>query len=192
MKVAIISPHTDDAIFSLGDSIQYLLHTGKEVTIISPFAGVPDDAAGYSKHTLLRKEHARACTMLGVEIINGNFLDDVYPDRDLSYLEGWLKEMVLGHDRIIVPLGIHHPDHIIVRNIFVENFNHFDFYEELPYRVLYPELRDQVATKYIGNRFLSRSINTTNTKKFAVEAYASQIIGHKILEQLYVPERMWI
>ena len=47
MSNLIFSPHTDDAIFSLGD---YILHN-ERITIASAFSGVPTDDAGYKKHT---------------------------------------------------------------------------------------------------------------------------------------------
>ena len=74
MSSLIFSPHTDDAIFSLGD---YILKN-KNITIASAFAGVPTDDAGYKKHTLLRHEHEKACLLMNAKIINNDLLDDVY------------------------------------------------------------------------------------------------------------------
>lgn len=52
MTTTVFSPHTDDAIFSIGAHI-----TGLKARIVTPFAGIPDDEAGRQKHTTLRAEH---------------------------------------------------------------------------------------------------------------------------------------
>lgn len=51
MNTVVFSPHTDDAIFSIGAYI-----TGLKARIVTPFAGVPDDEAGRQKHTTLRAD----------------------------------------------------------------------------------------------------------------------------------------
>lgn len=72
----VFSPHTDDAIFSLGD---YLSNLDGDILIVTPFAAVPEDEAGEQKHTTLHAEHAAACAIIGAQHVNGPFLDDVYP-----------------------------------------------------------------------------------------------------------------
>lgn len=190
-KTLIVSPHTDDAIFSLGDMISKGMLG--EVTILSPFAGIPGDEAGRNKHITLRQEHGQACRVIGAKLINGDFLDDVYPAPDMAALTEWLEINCQGYDQVLIPLGIHHPDHIRIRSLFITHFIcSFGFYEELPYRMLYPYICNELEEKYAGKRDLVFSSGTTEGKKQAVECYASQIIGGKILEQLYVQERIWL
>lgn len=195
MKTAIISPHTDDAIFSLGD----MIGSGAlgEVTIITPFAGIPpmslDNSVGYTKHTTLRQEHSLACEIIGAEEINGPFLDDVYPDRPLHHLKEWLEEWIADFHQLIVPLGIHHPDHLIIRNAMSRIHEDHWYYEELPYRELYPDLHADLVDELDDMSVISaKGPYPTSLKKTAVEAYRSQIIGGGILKQLYVEERIWI
>lgn len=186
MKTAIISPHTDDAIFSLGNAMQ----TMENVTIISPFAGVPAEPIGYKKHTILRAEHEIACKIMGAKIINGDFFDDVYGQQDKRFVFGWIKKVVKGFDAVYVPIGIHHPDHLFIRDICLEAIHITHFYEELPYRILYPNLADMVVSQFSFERKL-QVYSHTPLKEQAVKAYASQIIGHHILPQLFVDERVW-
>lgn len=187
MKHLIISPHTDDAIFSLGS---FILCSGHDITILSPFAGIPEDAAGRKKHTTLRAEHKRACEIIGVKYINGDFLDDVYAPTNKYTLMKWFMKMIKGYDRIYVPLGIHHPDHQTVRNLFVSNFTFHYVYEELPYRVLYPELYESLKSEYIKPGGRGTVYPHNPLKELAVEAYKSQIADH-LFPQLYVEERIW-
>lgn len=191
MNIAIVSPHTDDAIFSLASFMQFDTNADNEFTVISPFAGIPEDDAGKKKHTLLRKEHESACKKLGLKIINGDYFDDVYPDRSLTLLQEWLFEATRYFETVIIPLGIHHPDHILVRKIFDKFAGNFWYYEELPYRVLYPHLYVEQVHK-LGKNYQAQVFNHQEAKIKAVECYQSQIVGGKILEHLYVNEGIWI
>lgn len=189
LKIAIISPHVDDAIFSLGNAIAWFQKTA-EITVISPFAGIPSDPVGFKKHTTLRAEHEEACKIMGVSIINGDFFDDVYGLQNSDKVEAWIRKVTEGFDNILVPLGIHHPDHILVRNICVSSIEITGFYEELPYRILYPELRSQVVQEFTGYRG-GKVYEHNPLKEQAVKAYASQIAPH-LFPQLFVDERIWI
>jgi hypothetical protein len=103
MNSVIFSPHTDDAIFSLGDYITDNI----DFTIASAFAGIPTDTLGYNKHTLLRKEHESACNLINAQIINGDLLDDVYGKQDERLLVDWISKIIINFDKIYIPLGIH-------------------------------------------------------------------------------------
>lgn len=185
MKTAIISPHTDDALFSLGS----LLPTLGQVTIISPFAGIPSDEHGKKKHTMLRQEHRNACIMAGVNYINGNFFDDVYGQQDAGQVTEWLRKQCLNFQKIYIPLGIHHPDHIFIRDIFVNNLDFNGFYEELPYRILYPKLASEMAQKFTtGMR--RKSCAHRAEKEKSVKMYKSQLAPH-LYPQLFVEEFLW-
>lgn len=189
MKIAIISAHTDDAIFSLGSAIKYFKKT-TEITVISPFAGIPSDPVGFKKHTNLRAEHENACKIMGVSFINGDFFDDVYGPQNREEVKTWLKEQVDGFDNVLVPLGIHHPDHIFIRNICLTDIEITGFYEELPYRILYPELRDNMVKLFTTYRHMNTYAHT-ELKEKAVMAYASQVAPH-LFPQLFIEERLWI
>lgn len=187
MKTLILSPHVDDAIFSLGDYIQTL----EDVTILSIFAGIPTDTAGMNKHTTLRKEHERACNVLGIHWINGDFLDDVYiPRPNIFELVAWLQKHLRWFDYTICPLGIHHPDHIIIRNLVRTYFKADLYYGELPYRLLYPQITKDLINKYhpYGKRIYE---DITGLKRKAIECYESQIKSDHIMAELLVPEELY-
>src|SRR6478609_7306329 len=71
----VYSIHTDDAVFSIGARLASM----SDVKIVSPMAGVPTDSVGQAKHTTLRGEHEAACAVIGAKVVNGDWLDDVYP-----------------------------------------------------------------------------------------------------------------
>lgn len=186
----VISPHLDDAIFSVGEQL-----AGAPATIACPFAGIPNDRAGRQKYLTLRREHTRACRTLSLDRFDGPFLDDVYPTRNLSALRGWFKAAVHQAGEVWVPLGIHHPDHILLAALALDVLQGrpFVLYEELPYRVLYPEA---TATALACIR-LRRTLHPRGTraalgaKRSAVESYRSQLRGDEAARCLYVPERTW-
>lgn len=186
MSNFIISPHTDDAIFSMGNWIDAL----GNVTIVSVMAGIPRDIIGKKKHTILRKEHEKACRFYEVKHIEGNFLDDVYPGIKVKKVVEWLKKTIPKDAELYVPLGIHHPDHILVRDIFLKHFRVDFFYEELPYRVLYPGLTVLMRDKFTKGRKLWSAWDTER-KHRGVSFYASQTMNKEIFKQLYVEERLW-
>lgn len=192
MKHLIISPHTDDAIFSLGS---YMLeHKSTDFTILSIYAGIPDDDAGKRKHTTLRKEHDEACRKIGAKVINGDFLDDVYTPRPtLQELAKWINPFLSKYNRVYVPMGIHHPDHVNIHNVFklfFQSYTHY-VYEELPYRILYPELASQLREVNIQHEPLDfTAIEHNPEKEEIVKTYKSQV-GPELLTQLFVDEHIW-
>lgn len=191
-KNLIISPHTDDAVFSMGSHIVDTIGNNNTYTILSPLAGIPQDPAGRKKHTTLRKEHKEACEFLGAQHIEGDFLDDVYPRPSLAELKKYLIQNCRGYDRIYIPLGIHHPDHILIRDIIIEaKIQYTHIYEEMPYNDLYPQLVIDNQYAFIPNG--AKGIHTEHDpiKEDVVGLYASQIIGGEILKHLYLKETIW-
>lgn len=196
MKIAILSPHTDDGIFSLGNYIQRLKNAEDQVTIISVFSGIPpislDKGKGYDKHALLRTEHEAACNLLKVKFINGDFLDDVYSPRpDDVDVYDWLLKKLKGFDEVIAPLGIHHPDHIQLARIAKKYKLADRWYAELPYRVLYPGIANEIVQNSNFKHRHRISSNSYLMKKKAVECYYSQIQSPNILSQLLTEEEIY-
>lgn len=194
-QTVIISPHADDAIFSLGS----FLLAAKNIVIISPFMGIPTDEIGRKKYTTLGKEHNEVCLALGAYQINGSFLDDVYSDLSFSELESWLQIQIAAfqdHD-IYIPLGIHHYDHHVtagmtLRMITELPINSFYVYEELPYRNLYPEEREEKLQK-ITEKFFTKKISqvkTNSRKESLVRMYKSQV-DNKLVGELMTKEYVW-
>jgi len=201
MSSLIFCPHTDDAIFSLGD---HIIDNNNEFTIASAFAGIPKDWAGYKKHIRLRKEHEEACSMINAKVINGDLLDDVYGKQDEDILIDWIKSIIVNFDNIYIPLGIYHPDHVLLSdNLFnlMKNFNKTYFvYAELPYRMSHPKLHKERLKQFESVYTLKNiSINFTKHKIEAIKKYNSQIayvhdpsyIDEDLIGKLIVEEKLW-
>ena len=155
MTTVVVSPHLDDAVLSLGQFLD--AHT--DVTVVTVFAGVPaegtispyDQACGFTDsadamRTRRSEDWAAVSGVLGADVMHLPFLDQQYRSEPAGW--GAISETIgaqLPPDgcRVLVPLGIGHPDHEVaamaglaavrpfVDDVFV--------YEELPYRVLNPE-----------------------------------------------------
>lgn len=188
----VISPHLDDAIFSCGER----LADGAPTTIACPFAGSPADAAGQTKYRTLRREHAAACVLLDVHHLEGPFLDDVYPNRNIRALRGWISRAIHMANEVWVPLGIHHPDHVLVSTLTLGSITdqRVIVYEELPYRVLYPDLTVALVAALALLRPLQPQGRhlALDAKRAAVGCYRSQLRGGDIARSLFVPERAWV
>lgn len=190
----VISPHVDDAIFSIGAYLSVM-----PSVIITPFAGVPADPEGEAKHLRLRREHQDACYTLGARAINGTFLDDVYEAPPRRKLYDWLAGELLGGEDVYIPLGLHHPDHVVISNLMIRWLNaelpggQVYFYAELPYRVDYPELtgiRYTHVENTVGRLRLIEDYFDDTLKAKAVDCYASQV-GGTVRERVMVRERVW-
>jgi LmbE family N-acetylglucosaminyl deacetylase len=201
MNNLIFCPHTDDAIFSLGD---YIIDNEDSFTIASAFAGIPTDEIGYKKHIKLRQEHDEACAMINAKVINGDLLDDVYGKQNEDILIDWIKSIIVNFDNVYIPLGIHHPDHVLLSDtIFnlMKSFNKTYFlYAELPYRVAYPELHKERLKQFESVHTLENiTINFTKHKIEAIKKYNSQIayvhdpsyIDEDLIGKLIVEEKLW-
>lgn len=187
MKTVILSPHTDDAIFSLGDWMQ----SQKQVAILTIFAGIPNDSVGFEKHSILRKEHERACETMGVQYANADFLDDVYQPRpDDQEIVSWLERYIRPTDQIVCPLGIKHPDHIQLRRVVQKFFPIDRYYAELPYMVNYPDMVHDLRESLDIKESL-RLLKTTDLKRKAVECYVSQLKSDDIRSRIFVPEEIY-
>jgi hypothetical protein len=102
MSNLIFCPHTDDAIFSLGDYI--IDNIGDVFTVAAAFAGIPTDEVGYKKHNTLRQEHDEACAMINAKVVNGDLLDDVYGKQNEDNLIDWIKSIIVDFDNIYIPV----------------------------------------------------------------------------------------
>lgn len=191
----IISAHCDDGPFSMGSYIAY--RPQELFIIVSPFDGIPSDDKGTKKHTTLNDEHKKACSIFpNVKIISGPFLDDVYEStRELTNLTNWFLNVITqqiessGSFKTFVPLAIHHKDHVICRDIFINNFRIDAFYVELPYYLRYPYLKMNLETLLCSNRTLETTPHHI-LKEIACKKYESQT-DEEVLRDLFVEERIW-
>lgn len=146
MKVIIISPHFDDAVFSVSSVI---MRNARHVQVWTVFSGMPDKEFGVSRydklkgfessrHTMVQRclENDHALSLLGVSednVYNFGFLDNQYRngeriDESLqSVLEGMIERELLSNDpRIYVfcPIALQsleyrHVDHSTVSSVFI-------------------------------------------------------------------------
>lgn len=202
-RIAVISPHLDDGPFSVGEHM--LSRPDDEFTIVTICGTVPSADPHFDKYMTLLHEHDEVCRRGGWAQINGPMLDDAaagYPVR-VDEAVDWLTSVLQRtspnafrdlYDEWWVPFGIHHPDHRSVRRAVCHIGRpsaRIRFYEELPYRVLYPaeavQLRAGVWGELVGLGPLGEQLEA---KQRLCRLYSSQM-GPELERTLWVPERLW-
>lgn len=195
-KVAVLSPHLDDAAFSCAETM--LSRPDLDFTIVCPYAW--STAATDEKYNRLHAEHNAVLSATGWHSINGEMLDDGHeevahlsPRSRATSISVWLSGVVDAFDEWWVPLGIHHPDHVACRAGFGD-VRHPDApvvaYEELPYRVLYPMLAEALAVRLPATASLVGSSGHLPEKRRLVRMYESQV-GPELERHVYAHERLW-
>ena len=126
----VISPHLDDAVFSCAA----LLAAYPGALVCTVFAGTPanarstswDRAAGYGDSTQAMRgrwrEDDRALEWCGAQPLRLDFLDGQYgPLPDVAALTEALAAQFarVRGATLVVPLGVHHPDHVRVGDAWV-------------------------------------------------------------------------
>lgn len=200
MTVLVISPHLDDAIFSLGAWI-----AGQtDVIVATVFAGVPGATVdpisdryetAAEEVACRRNEDTDACHHLGAMTAHGRWLDGPYnghaePDED--GIARWIRglEDLLDATALVRPAGVRHPQHqAVARAAALSHRPGVDryAYAELPYSVLWPELMPDVVGELVDHHPDSTGITAKET---ACAMYASQ---YPDTDQaaLSAPERLW-
>jgi LmbE family N-acetylglucosaminyl deacetylase len=190
VKITVLSPHVDDAVFSLAESMLTWIEDGHEVTVLSVFAGIPwHDEEGRRKHTVLGNEHKRAMERLGAAHVELDFLDDVYRPRPApSDVWAAMAPHTDGSDVVVMPSGIHHPDHKLVTGVGVvvaPTEAKWWAYDEIPYYVHYPlEATAGQLYRRVGYR------SHYQEKSRLIHEYRSQL-NDDLARCLFVPERVW-
>lgn len=213
-KILLISPHFDDALLSAGQ----LLAGRQNADVVTVFGGAPvevllsdyDAKCGFetSEQAVLarREEDNNALALVGANPIHWHFIDGQYGEvgqlwDNLPFSIGseTLKQLEKEeYEFIVAPLGLGHPDHMIVSDAIrqIQKERHIDipvyYWEDLPLRVVEPELvqprLDALGLEervFIGDGPIANKIR-------ALSCYKSQI-GTGILDPyvMYVPERFW-
>lgn len=202
MRHVVISPHHDDAVFSLGETLFGLRDAGDDVLVVTPTGGVPSDERGRAKALLLSAEHGRALEFLGASRVEWPFLDDCYPLPSPLAVAERMAATVAVAEVLWLPVGVHHPDHVLYADAAVDAFLALSaderpalrVYEELPYRVLYPRVTiarlDLLEHRLGGLVPLGYPSDHPGRKEALVGFYESQA-GADLLRCLFVPERPW-
>lgn len=148
----VLSPHLDDAIFSV---CGYLLETKHRTKIVTVCAGIPDNndlsswdkRCGFTSGQLAaisrREEDFLACSKVGADYEHLNFTDFPYSNiKNNSSISNEITKRLPNIQEIWIPLGIGmHPDHITVRDSALEILNtkkiNIVFYADVPYSNAY-------------------------------------------------------
>jgi LmbE family N-acetylglucosaminyl deacetylase len=150
-RLVVLSPHLDDAALSLGATIAYASEAGLAVTLLTVFAGDPDNeepagtwdticgftTAGEAAR-VRRAEDATACEILGADPV---WLPFPYGDMGVAIDDNeiWrVLEPRLGDAAAILMPGhpLLHPDHVRLTSLVSDRISastHLGFYVEQPY-----------------------------------------------------------
>lgn len=210
-KILVISPHFDDAVLSAGQ----FMSERSDAEVVTVFGGFPkkpedvhtpyDKKCGFDNAedavTIRRLENDEATALLGATAINLEFPDEQYGVKvELNKIIDSLQELVDNNDYefIMGPLGLGHPDHILVTDAILRLNTELPIYlwEDLPLRVVEPELvwpRLQSFGFVLDNLINQTITNNISHKIRSLTCYKSQI-GTGILDPylMYVPERFWV
>jgi LmbE family N-acetylglucosaminyl deacetylase len=149
-RVAILSPHLDDAVYSLGAAISESSRSGADVSLITVFAGDPNSSRPASEWDrrfgfrlageaarARRKEDRRACALLGAVPVWLPF-DDQY-GRSVEDDQVWnaIRDAVGQADTVLVPgFPLDHEDHVRLAQLALARefaARRLAFYVEQPY-----------------------------------------------------------
>ena len=148
-RLVVVSPHLDDAVFSLGATLAEAAASGIDVVNVTVFAGVPesnelpswwDRKAGFLSHgeaaRRRRLEDEAGCRAIGVEPRWLAFRYGKYPE-DRSQIWSQLAPLLADAEAILVPgFPLQHPDHVWVTKLVWEEralLPQVGFYVEQPY-----------------------------------------------------------
>lgn len=215
MRALVVSPHFDDAVLSLG---QWLTaHRGSVVATVcsaiprtdNPLLTSYDANCGFTNAveavTARRVEDQHALSVIRAGGIGLGFVDGAYLSRDGHFVLDVAQairrtfERFGPFDLVLGPLGLSHPDHIAT-GAAVRRFAQANavvgvgLYEELPYRVLQPEVVPEalrIAEEALGPLRLAGPVHASlRRKRAAIRAYESQLWALN-RRCCYVPERIW-
>lgn len=189
----IVSPHMDDAVLSAAQ----LMAGRPDVVVCTVFAGRPPDPhqrttydanCGFDNaaHALAvrQQEDDRALRLLQARGRRLPFVDHQYAPDSRPEPEAIARAVAvvadeLRPDAVLWPVGLGHPDHVLTAEagrLCVGRVPRY-VYEELPYRVLFPEVVPEAlrlwGVPYLAGTFLGTG--PMHTKDRAMANYASQL-----------------
>lgn len=189
-----------------------------DCTVATVFAGIPpfdqltpyDEQSSFasSREAMIarRSEDVRAMRVLGADYIHLDHLDSQYRGLRPRQVRESLERLISGffpegeRRRVIGPLGQRHPDHECVSNALMGIRKDVEMdlflYEEIPYRVLWPEEAHDALKRLPMNLSVSSvepvnlGVGSKDLKREAVGCYVSQKWSTD-LNCVFVPERFW-
>lgn len=215
----VLSPHLDDAVLSCGQ----LLAARPDSVVVTIFAGLPrprhrtpyDIGCGFrcsiDAVRARRLEDQEACSTLNARAVHLDWLDGQYRTAPVGEaplragIRGAIEKSGLDDPAVFAPLGVNHSDHDAVCDAALSaDIRDLWLYEELPARVLLPELaiarvhavrhRGYAAQPRFDLELTARELGPLDMKEQAMKAYASQThqLGSLGDRHCYlVPERYW-
>lgn len=205
----VISPHLDDAVLSLGQTID----AGDGWAVVTVCAGIPsagrateyDAARGFkSSRKAMRARRAEdeaAGLELGyypvhLQVLDGQYRDGPPDDDEFAWMVGLIGGLAEWRtEHVLAPLGLGHPDHELTADLAIASAGaELLVYEELPYKVLWPEQVGPALDRYRSAGFTIEPYALTAgnpaRKRAAIGCYRSQ--GFDPADPtLNVPERIW-
>jgi len=150
-RLVVLSPHLDDAAFSIGAAISRAVREGTDVLVVTVFAGVPDsteEAAPWDRSTgfaregvaarARRREDEAACRILGAAPVWLPFREEQYGEK-ASDDEVWaaIVPHLAGADAVLAPgFPLDHADHRRLARMTVSRADaqtRLGLYAEQPY-----------------------------------------------------------
>jgi LmbE family N-acetylglucosaminyl deacetylase len=204
--VVVLSPHPDDAVFSLGATIARAAREGSRVTVFTVFGGDPtssqpagswDRQAGFATAgeaaVARRREDELACSLVFATPVWQTFPDEQYTDgREDESVANAVREVVADADALLLPgFPLTHADHVRVVRLVLEGRlfrGKTVLYSEQPYtlwagRVGLPKTLRDLLPGQVRWRATRVGYRDLALKVRACRAYASQLacIPHRIV-----------
>jgi LmbE family N-acetylglucosaminyl deacetylase len=186
-RVVVVSPHLDDAVFSLGATMSRAAATGADVVSLTVFGCDPastapangwDRRGGFSTEgeaaTVRRQEDFEACKLLGVRPLWLAFRGGGYsPHKDEDAIAASVFRRLDGADAVLIPgWPLHNADHRWLADFFARHPSevaHLGRYVEQPYAYNSNEKRPREWSR-VRVHFRDRL-----RKQRALRSYASQL-----------------
>jgi LmbE family N-acetylglucosaminyl deacetylase len=216
-RMLVVSPHCDDAVLSCGD----LLRGNPGTAVVTVFGGSPPGrpastdwdrrsgfAAGDDVMAARREEDRLALAALSAEPEWLPFVDDQYDaprsEGDVATALGATIDR-LRPSRVVIPLGLFHPDHRLAHDaavvaLRVRRVAEWTCYEEATYRRV-PGLVDERVSALRSDgltvtRWPASERPASDAKRRAVACYGSQLralstLGPSVVADVYRSERYW-
>lgn len=215
VRALVVSPHFDDAVLSLGQWLT--LHPGTVVATVcshmphtdNPLVTDYDTKCGFrdAQHAVLsrRVEDRAALRVMQADRVELGFTDGAYqPARSVNFVEQVESAIRKAAHRfgpfdvVLGPVGLMHPDHrataAATARLAQSSSVAVKFYEELPYRVMFPETVPaalRLIERELGPLVLAGPHHASlRRKRAAIRAYESQLWALN-RRCCYVPERIW-
>jgi LmbE family N-acetylglucosaminyl deacetylase len=162
--LVLVSPHLDDVVHSCS----HFLARRPAATVVTVFAGArPVPASRWDRATTgeewapaaverRRQEDAAALSALGASPVWLPLVDRLYAEHDRDRMRTELADVLsaVRPTAVVAPLGIRHPDHIVVSDVCLElagrGGSRWYLYQDMPYAQEWPERAQERLSDVTG------------------------------------------